>query len=147
MTQAEIKRITCEHLAEIEKTAATDKEHVVVDIRDRADYETGHIAGSVHIPQRELATNLPNMVPDKDKRVVVILGPTEEEEIEAVHDKLQGIGYQQVEYLSGGIDRYCEIADIDLAELMGEVTDEEAGLTGRGESDIDPEGSDNDPLY
>jgi rhodanese-related sulfurtransferase len=134
-------------LVKLQKTGSEPKEHIVVDIRDRSDYETGHIAGSVHIPRRELTANLPNLVPDKDKRVIVILGPTEEDEIEAVHEKLQEIGYSQVEYLAGGIDRYCEIAEIGLDDIVGDVTEEEAGSIGDGDSDIDPESGDNEPLY
>jgi rhodanese-related sulfurtransferase len=147
MAMPEIKRITCEHLLELEKKGPQEKEHVVVDIRDFADYETGHIEGSVHIPRRELADNLPNLVPVMDKRVVVILGPTEEEEIEAVHEHLRGIGYRQIEYLAGGIDHYCRIADVTLEDVAVEATDEESGFRGDGDGDIDPENEDNVPLY
>lgn len=145
--KSSVKRITCEHLLQIEKQPADNKAHVVVDIRDLPEYETGHIAGSLHVPRRELTDNLPNLVPDKDKRVVVILGPTDEEEIEDVHDKLIDAGYKNVEYLAGGIDRYCEIADVELDDVLGEMTDEERLAAGHGEADIDPEGHDNEPLY
>lgn len=142
-----IKRITCEHFYELEKAGAEAKEHVVVDIRDLADYETGHIEGSFHVPHRELTANLPSLVPEKDKRVIVILGPTEEEEIEAVHEKLVAAGYPNIEYLAGGIDRYCEIADVELDDILETPTAEEVSPDQDHDSNVDPEKEDNEPLY
>jgi predicted sulfurtransferase len=148
MSQPNIKRITCEHLVELEKAPDGQKEHIVIDIRDLTDYETGHIEGSVHVPKRELTDNLHSLVPDKikNKRVIVILGPTDEDGIEDVHERLEQAGFKNIEYLAGGIDRYCEIADVTLDDIEGEV---DAASAPRHEHDeaIDPEGHDNEPLY
>jgi rhodanese-related sulfurtransferase len=148
MSQPTIKRITCEHLAELEKAQDGQKEHLVIDIRDLTDFETGHIEGSVHVPKRELTDNLHTLVPDqvKNKRVIVILGPTDESEIEAVHERLEEAGFKNVEYLAGGIDRYCEIADISLDDIDIEPEGTPAGHEDHDE-EIDPEGHDNEPLY
>jgi len=148
MSQPTIKRITCEHLAELEKYPDGSKEHIVIDIRDLTDYETGHIEGSVHVPKRELTDNLHSLVPDrtKNKRVIVILGPTDETEIEAVHERLEKAGFTNVEYLAGGIDRYCDIADITLDDVEGE-TDPLTAPRHEHDEEIDPEGHDNEPLY
>lgn len=37
---------------------------VLIDVREAADYAARHIAGSIHIPLAELATQLPERVPD-----------------------------------------------------------------------------------
>ena len=147
MSQPNIKRVTCEHLVELEKAPDGQKEHIVIDIRDLTDYETGHIEGSVHVPKRELTDNLHSLVPDKtkNKRVIVILGPTDETEIESVHERLEKAGFTNVEYLAGGIDRYCEIADITLDDL--DVEAESTHVHGEHDDEIDPEGHDNEPLY
>ncbi len=146
MSKPEIKRITCEHLVEIEKKNG-EKEHLVIDIRELADYENGHIDGSVHVPKKELVDNTKSLVPENDKRVVVILGPTDEEEIEEIHQMMTDAGFKNLEYLAGGIDHYCELADIDLSDVLDAGTDEEHGFTGKGEADVDPEGNDGEPLY
>jgi rhodanese-related sulfurtransferase len=146
-TQPEIKRITCEHLRTLERQQADTKEHIVVDIRDLADYEAGHIEGSLHIPRRELSANLPSLIPEKARRVVVILGPTHEEEIEDVHAKLIEAGYGNIEYLAGGIDRYCEIADVDVSDVIEDMKDTDFVPAQHHESDIDPEKEDGEPLY
>lgn len=148
MSQPNIKRITCEHLVELEKAPDGQKEHLVIDIRDLTDYETGHIEGSVHVPKRELTDNLHSLVPDKtkNKRVIVILGPTDEDAIEDVHERLEKAGFKNVEYLAGGIDRYCEIADVTLDDIEAD-TDTTGAPTHEHDEDIDPEGQDNEPLY
>lgn len=148
MSTSNIKRITCEHLAKLEKYPDGQKEHIIIDIRDLTDYETGHIEGSIHVPKRELTDNLHTLVPDevKSKRVIVILGPTDEGEIEAVHERLEEAGFKNVEYLAGGIDRYCEIADISLDDLDVE-TDGSTPAHHEHDEEIDPEGHDNEPLY
>jgi len=136
--------ITCEHLLKLRKD---DLEHLVVDIRDAADFDTGHIAGSLHIPHRELATNIGNLVGDKEKKVVVVFGPMQEAEVESIHGKLSGLGYKNVEFLTGGFDRWCEIAPLEIEPDLTEETPEERGFVGEELSHIDPEEGDNEPLF
>lgn len=140
----EIPHITCEHLSSLRK--GDEKEHVVLDLRDRIDFESGHIKGSLNIPLKELATNVENVIPEKSKRVVVVVGPTETHDIESVYDSLSRLGYTEVEFLAGGFDRWCEIAPLDIDDLLGDSTPEERGFTGDGLSHLDPEEHDNEPL-
>jgi len=135
--------ITCEHLLKLRED---DLEHIVVDIRDNADFDTGHIAGSLHVPHRELTVNIANLLPVKDKKVVVVVGPTQEGEIGAVSEALDGLGYKNVEFLSGGFDRWCEIAPMEIEPELAEKTPEEMGFVGEELSHIDPEEGDNEPL-
>lgn len=141
----EIPHITCEHLSALRKD--DEKEHVVLDLRERLDFESGHIKGSVHVPYKELETNVENVLPEKKKRVVVVVGPTDEHDIESVHERLTKIGYTEIEFLAGGFDKWCEIAPLDIDDLLGETTPEEQGFTGEDLTNIDPEESDNEPLY
>ncbi|MFC1703038.1 rhodanese-like domain-containing protein [Patescibacteria group bacterium] len=141
----DIPHITCEHLNSLRKDE--EKEHIVLDIRDRLDYESGHIKGSVHVPLKELDTNVATVLPEKAKRVVVVFGPTDEHDIESVHERLMKLGYTEVEFLAGGFDKWCEIAPLDVDDLRGDTTPEERGFTGDDLSNIDPEGHDNEPMY
>jgi len=144
MPQRDLSRITCEHLLKLRKD---DLEHLIVDIRDHADFETGHIAGSLHVPHKELTTNLPNLIEDKGKKMIVVVGPTQEAEAEAIHETLAGLGYKNIEFLTGGFDRWCEIAPMEIEPDLTEATPEEKGFTGDEMSHIDPEEADNDPLF
>jgi rhodanese-related sulfurtransferase len=144
MASKEPKKITCEHLQRLREDEA---EHIVVDIRDNADFDTGHITGSLHVPQRELADNIGNLLSDKEKKVVVVVGPTQEAEVEAVHETLAGLGYKNVEFLAGGFDRWCEIAPLEIEPDLAEGTPEERGFVGDELSHIDPEEGDNEPLF
>jgi len=137
------KHITCEHLLKLRED---DLEHVVVDIRDHADFETGHITGSLHVPQRELATNIRNLVSEKGKKVIVVIGPTQAADVERVHEQMAELGYKNVEFLAGGFDRWCEIAPLEVEPDLAETTPEEAGFVGGDLGEIDPEKLDNEPL-
>ncbi len=139
-----IPHITCEHLRNLR---ATDKEHVVLDISNHADFETGHIAGSLHVPRRELATNVVNLIPDKERKVVVVFGATQEPEIEDIYAQLYGLGYRNIEFLAGGFDRWCEIAPLEIEADLTELTPEEEGFVGEELSHIDPEEKEGEPLY
>lgn len=144
MSDKEIKQITCEHL---QKLRAGEEEHVVLDLRDFNEFEAGHIKGSHSLPRKELKSNIVNIVPDKGHKVVVIVGPTESDDIAKIHQELAELGYGQVEFLAEGFDRFCEIAPLEIEPDLVELTPEEEGFTGEGLTDIDPEGEDNEPLY
>ena len=74
MPKREIPHITCEHLYELH--GQEKKSHVVIDLRDRLEYESGHIKDSLNIPKKELETNIETLIPEKVHKVVVIVGPT-----------------------------------------------------------------------
>jgi rhodanese-related sulfurtransferase len=144
MSDSEIKQITCEHL---QKLRTGEEEHVVLDLRDFNEFEAGHIKGSHSLPRKELKDNIDNIVPDKSHKVVVIVGPTEKDEIDKIYQELVGLGYDRIEFLAGGFDRFCEIAPLEIEPELVELTPEEEGFTGEGLTDIDPESEDNEPLY
>lgn len=148
MDNPKVPHITCEHLRDLkEKKAERTKEHVVLDLRDSLEFESGHIKGSINIPQKELESNIGTLIPDKGARVIVIIGPTQEQEIEEIHIKLVGLGYKEVEFLAGGFDKWCEIASIELESDLLEQTPEEKGFVGEELTDIDPEDEESEPLF
>ncbi len=142
----DIPRITCEHLSTLEKKGA--KEHVILDLRDFNEYEAGHIKGSLSLPRRELDANIRSVVQERTKKVIVIVGPTQEQEIAEVFAALKKHGYQDVEFLAGGFDAWCEIAPIEIEPDLTELTPEEEGFTGKGEDDeeADPTDAQSEPL-
>ncbi|HCC22337.1 hypothetical protein A2480_00075 [Candidatus Uhrbacteria bacterium RIFOXYC2_FULL_47_19] len=150
MEKNHISHITCEHLLTIKKQPQPT-EHVVLDLRDPLEYDAGHIEGSKNVPRRELVTNIGSVVPDKAHHIIVVVGPTLESEIETIHDDLAELGYEKVEFLAGGFDRWCEISMPAVDDVLGgEVTPEEAGAVSKDEEPDLYEGEDleetNEPL-
>ncbi len=147
--EAKPRHVTCEHLLDLNSQPIENQEHVVIDLRDETDWDVGHIKDSFHVPHKELH-NIESLIPDKTSHVIVVLGPTQEKEIEATHARLESMGYTQVEFLAGGVDRWCEIADVEVKDVLAEeLTPEEAGVTAAGDenSDVTPEAGDNEPIY
>ncbi|MBU0625470.1 rhodanese-like domain-containing protein [Patescibacteria group bacterium] len=143
-----IPHITCEHLQKIKTEGGA--EHEVVDLRDPVEFDAGHIEGSFNVPRRELKTNIENLVPHRSHKVIVVVGPTHQAEIEYIYEELKELGYEQVEFLAGGFDRWCEISLPSVDDVLSEMTPEEMGRgTGGVEEDayegLDPE-EDNEPL-
>ncbi|MBN1585093.1 hypothetical protein JW899_01865 [Candidatus Uhrbacteria bacterium] len=144
MSEQGIPHITCEHLQSLKDG---DMEHVVVDLRDFNEYESGHIRGAKSCPRRELADNIETVVPDRKHKVVVIIGPVHEPEIESIHRELREMGYENIEFLAGGFDRWCEIAPMEIEPELLEMTPEEEGFVGDELTDVDPEKSNDEPMY
>ncbi len=141
-----VPHITCEHLLKLH--GAEKREHVILDLRDRLEFEAGHIKDSLNIPKRELETNIENLLPHKDKRVIVIVGPTGEADIASIHASLDTLGYRNVEFLAGGFDQWCEIAPLEIEPDLLDATPEEQGFTGHepGEEDLDPHAEEDQPI-
>ena len=138
-------QITCEHLRELEQM--DEKEHVVIDVRDPLEFDAGHIEHSHNVPEAELAVNIDAVVPHKDKRVIVIAGETNPEKLQRIHEVLEKQGYLNTEFLSGGFDAWCQIADIEIEPELTEQTPEEKHPDTNEDGDVDPEKNDNEPLY
>ena len=65
--KSEIDEIDAQHAAELRESAAP----VFVDVRDRNEWDEGHIPGAVHVPRGNLESRIENAVPDRDAQVVV----------------------------------------------------------------------------
>ncbi|HTM68652.1 MAG TPA: rhodanese-like domain-containing protein [Candidatus Binatia bacterium] len=146
MSHQGLPHITCEHLLKLH--GSDKREHVVLDLRDALEFESGHIKDSLNIPKRELATNIGNLLPDKEKRVIVIVGPTQEPDLAAIGEELKTLGYKNIEFLAGGFDQWCEIAPLEIEPDLLEQTPEEAGITGHepGEEPLDPHIEEDEPI-
>lgn len=151
MPKKKIPHITCEHLQKIR--GQSEPQHAIIDLRDPVEFDAGHIEGSFNVPRRELQANIENVVPHKSHKVVVVVGPTHEAEIEFIHQELTEMGYGEVEFLAGGFDKWCEISMPSVEDVTGEATPEEQGFVQSEEEAVEDsyEGEDpeekNEPLY
>lgn len=138
--------ITCEHLQKIKEEGGPD--HAVVDLRDTIEFDAGHIEGSVNVPRRELKANIESVLPHKSHHIIVVVGVTHEEEIDLIHDELTEKGYEKVEFLAGGFDKWCEISMPNVDDISGEQTPEEAGARGDGKDNYEGEDleEENEPM-
>lgn len=71
----------------------------LVDVRDKAEFKTGYITGSVNIPMGELALKAPTL--DKARPIVVVCKLGQRAQTAAALLKQQG--YSNVVVLSGGL--------------------------------------------
>jgi len=77
---------------------------VVVDVREKKEFETGHIVDSINIPLAKLQKRLNELKKHKDKPVVVVckLGQHSGQAAKT----LQEAGYSDVFRLSGGLTEW-----------------------------------------
>ena len=77
------------------------EEAVVVDIRDKKDYGSGHIKGSVHIPMAKILERATEL--DRFKGKTLIIADKMGQHSATVAKQLREKGYANVVRLSGGI--------------------------------------------
>lgn len=112
-TQHGLPAVTCRDLRKLQDK---DEKHVIIDVREEADYEAGHIEGSIHVPLRELETNIDGLVPDKNEYVIVV--GEEKGLARETNDHLKAKGYGKVEFLLGGFDEWCKPAAPDISDIV-----------------------------
>jgi rhodanese-related sulfurtransferase len=75
--------------------------HAVLDVRERAAYERGHIYWSTSLPRRQLETRLPGLVTAKATPIVLI--DEDGGVAELARPTLAAMGYTDVRVLDGGL--------------------------------------------
>ncbi|MBD3298864.1 MAG: hypothetical protein GF341_09435 [candidate division Zixibacteria bacterium] len=77
---------------------------VVLDVRTEAEYEAGHIRGSVWIPRGKLEFMAPKKLPSTKVEIVVYCKRDSRGGLAAA--RLKRIGFTDVTYLVGGLERW-----------------------------------------
>src|SRR6478736_468103 len=67
-TRREIREVTA---AEAEQLLGAETRPVLVDVRERDEYEQGYISGAVHIPRGNLESRIENTVSDRNAPVIL----------------------------------------------------------------------------
>ena len=60
-----------EALAQQHEAGPSDQEIVLVDVREKIEWNEGHIPGAIHVPRGFLELQIEEAVPDKSKTVVL----------------------------------------------------------------------------
>jgi sulfur-carrier protein adenylyltransferase/sulfurtransferase len=91
-------------ISEIDATHARDRtesgEPVVVDVREQAEWDEGHIPGAVHVPRGHLESRIERLAPDTARPVIVYCSAGNRSAFAA--KTLTDLGYEDVVSLAGG---------------------------------------------
>lgn len=77
---------------------------VVIDIRDKKEFNLGHIAGAINIPYSQLDSRISELETDKEKPVIVVCKMGQN--AGAAGRKLKAQGFTSVRRLSGGMSEW-----------------------------------------
>jgi rhodanese-related sulfurtransferase len=121
------KQICVEAMAAVPHITAADLQgkivagdtFVLLDIRTRAEYETGHIAGAVWLPRGFLEFKVEDLAPDPETEIVVYC--LKSCRGSAAARTLLEMGYRNVKDLEGGLGRWIK-GGLPLRNQYGEFT-------------------------
>lgn len=98
------EQITAE---EAKKIMNSGEEHIILDTREQDEFDEGHIPGAILIPYTEIENKAEEMLPDKDKLILVYCRSGRRSKIAA--ESLAKLGYTNVKEFGGIIDWPYEI--------------------------------------
>jgi rhodanese-related sulfurtransferase len=78
---------------------------VFLDVRERNEWNLGHVPGALHIPRGQLETNIEAAIP-RDRKVVIYCASGNRSAFAA--DTLQQMGYQDVASMARGFRGWAE---------------------------------------
>ncbi len=78
------------------------EEHIVLDTREQYEFDEGHIPGAILIPHTEIDNKATEMLPHKDKLILVYCRSGRRSKIAA--ESLSKLGYTNVKEFGGIID-------------------------------------------
>jgi molybdopterin/thiamine biosynthesis adenylyltransferase/rhodanese-related sulfurtransferase len=82
------------------EAAALDGGVVYLDVRERDEWEEGHIPGAIHIPRGSLESRVESAVPERERRIVVYCASGARSAFAT--KTLDELGYSDVSNLAGG---------------------------------------------
>ena len=97
--KAMYEQITAE---EAKKIMDSSEEHIILDTREQNEFDEGHIPGAILIPYTEIEKKSEEMMPDKDKLILVYCRLGRRSKIAG--ESLAKLGYTNVKEFGGIID-------------------------------------------
>jgi molybdopterin/thiamine biosynthesis adenylyltransferase/rhodanese-related sulfurtransferase len=94
--KSEIEEVDASRASELRETDSP----IFVDVRERSEWDEGHVPGAVHVPKSHLESRIEQAVPDRDATVVAYCASGSRSAFAA--KTLQELGYENVVSLSGG---------------------------------------------
>jgi molybdopterin/thiamine biosynthesis adenylyltransferase/rhodanese-related sulfurtransferase len=94
--KAEIEEIDAARTREL----LAEEDPVLVDVRERDEWDEGHIPGAVHVPRGNLESRIEGAVPDRSQPVILYCASGSRSALAA--KSLEELGYETVYSLAGG---------------------------------------------
>ena len=98
------EQITAENA---KKIMDSGEEHIILDTREQDEFDSGHIPGAILIPYTEIENKAIELIPDKDKLILVYCRSGRRSKIAA--ESLAKLGYTNVKEFGGIIDWPYEV--------------------------------------
>ena len=95
--RGEISEVDAARAREVIVTAPSP---LVVDVREQAEWDEGHIAGAIHIPRGHLESRIERAAPDPSRPIILYCSSGNRSVFAA--KTLAELGYEDVVSLSGG---------------------------------------------
>ena len=102
--KAMYEQITAE---EAKMVMDSGEEHIILDTREQEEFDDGHIPNAILIPYTEIENKAEEMMPDKDKLILVYCRSGRRSKIAA--ESLSKLGYTNVKEFGGIIDWKYEV--------------------------------------
>jgi molybdopterin/thiamine biosynthesis adenylyltransferase/rhodanese-related sulfurtransferase len=102
LSYRELLRKTKDEISEVDAPAAREMNGnaLFVDVREREEWEEGHIPGAVHVPRGNLESRIEGVAPDRDRKLVLYCASGARSAFSA--KTLGDLGYTDVASLAGG---------------------------------------------
>ena len=102
------EEMTYKQITQEEAKKIIDTEDVVIlDVREQDEFDSGHIPGAVLIPYTEIDNKAEEMLPDKNKQILVYCRSGRRSKIAS--ESLVNLGYTNVKEFGGIIDWKYEV--------------------------------------
>ena len=83
------------------------EDFIILDVREQDEYDSGHIPGSILIPYREIEEKAIEVLPDKDRQILVYCRSGRRSKIAS--QSLAKLGYTNIKEFGGIIDWPYEV--------------------------------------
>jgi molybdopterin/thiamine biosynthesis adenylyltransferase len=116
----QVKREIDEVDANRAREVLEDDSAVLVDVRERDEWDEGHIPGAVHVPRGNLESRIENAVSDKSRQVVLYCASGSRSAFAA--KTLEELGYEHVVSLAGGFTDWKRNGNpVEISESLDEA--------------------------
>ena len=105
--------------SEVERRVRAGEAFPVVDVREKIEWNEGHLPGAIHVPRGYLELQIEEALPDKDQPVLLYCAGGVRSLLAA--ETLRQMGYRQPFSMSGG---YTAWRNAGFATVVPRVLDE-----------------------
>ena len=118
LSYRELLKKTREEIAEIDSASARDlTDAQFVDVREREEWDEGHIPGAVHVPRGNLESRIEGVAPDREKKLLLYCASGARSAFAA--KTLGELGYEDVVSLQGGFSDWKRNGyDVQLPRML-----------------------------